>query len=162
MRCLATAIGSSLSFAYAHHIQRLMVTGNCALLTGIDPAEVDRWYLGIYIDAFDWVERSNTRGMALYADGGRLASKPYCSSGKYIQRMSDHCPSCTYRVADTEGEESCPFNSLYWNFIAGHRHLWERNPRMAFPLRSWDRFTPERRSRILARAERVLEGIENL
>lgn len=120
MNCLRAAVGQSLKYAYAHHIQRLMVTGNFALLAGIHPDAVDEWYLGIYIDAIQWVELPNTRAMSQYADGGRVATKPYVSTARYIRTMSDYCDACAYKWNRRYGEGACPFNSLYWDFF--HRH----------------------------------------
>ena len=116
MKCLSHSINQSLDHAYAHHIQRLMVTGNFALLAGIHPDAVDAWYLGIYIDAIEWVEITNTRGMSQFADGGIVGSKPYVSSGSYIHKMSHYCKECAYNVKDKFGQNACPFNSLYWDF----------------------------------------------
>ncbi|WP_051786236.1 cryptochrome/photolyase family protein [Endozoicomonas numazuensis] len=114
MTCLQETIGLSLEYSYAHHIQRLMITGTFCLLAGIDPNQVDEWYLGIYVDAIEWVELPNTRGMSQFSDGGLLASKPYAASGNYINKMSDYCKSCHYDVKRKTGEHACPFNSLYW------------------------------------------------
>ena len=130
MACLASAIGQSLEHAYAHHIQRLMVIGNFGLLAGLDPQALHRWYLGIYIDAFEWVEAPNTLGMSQWADGGRLATKPYVSSAAYLQRMGDHCKGCAYDPKARTGEQACPFNALYWDFFDRHRPHFERNPRL--------------------------------
>jgi deoxyribodipyrimidine photolyase-like uncharacterized protein len=118
MNCLSHAITQSLDHAHAHHIQRLMVIGNFALLAGLDPAEVHHWYLGIYIDAFEWVELPNTIGMSQFADGGLLATKPYVSSAAYIDRMSDYCKGCHYDKKLRVGENACPFNALYWDFFS--------------------------------------------
>ncbi|GAB3184400.1 cryptochrome/photolyase family protein [Hydrogenophaga aquatica] len=137
MACLAQAIGQSLQHAYAHHIQRLMVIGNFALLAGLDPQALHRWYLGIYIDAFEWVEAPNTLGMSQFADGGRVATKPYVSTAAYLHRMGDHCGSCRYNRLQRTGPDACPFNALYWNFIARHGEALEGNPRMAWPSRQW-------------------------
>ena len=120
MNCMRQAISQSLKHAYAHHIQRLMVTGNFALLTGITPSEICEWYLAIYMDAFDWVELPNTLGMVMHADGGYLGSKPYCASGQYIKRMSDYCRDCAYSVKESTTENACPFNALYWHFLIRH------------------------------------------
>ncbi|NNC45828.1 MAG: cryptochrome/photolyase family protein, partial [Winogradskyella sp.] len=130
MNCLKHAITNSLDNAYAHHIQRLMITGNYALLTQIDPNEVDAWYLGIYIDAIEWVQLPNTRGMSQYADGGKIATKPYVSSGSYINKMSNYCGSCHYNHKEKVTEDACPFNSLYWNFLDDKRHVLKDNRRM--------------------------------
>ena len=130
MACLASAIGQSLQHAYAHHIQRLMVIGNFALLAGLNPAQLHQWYLGIYIDAFEWVEAPNTLGMSQWADGGHLATKPYVSSAAYLQRMGDHCKGCAYDPKARIGEQACPFNALYWNFFERHRSRFQSNPRL--------------------------------
>lgn len=135
MRCLAHAIGQSLEHAYAHHIQRLMVIGNFALLAGLDPAAVHRWYLGVYIDAFEWVELPNTLGMSQFADGGLLASKPYVSSAAYIDRMSDYCKGCHYDRKARVGERACPYNSLYWDFFARNTSRLSANPRLGMVYR---------------------------
>ena len=160
MACLAAAIGQTKRLAYAHHIQRLMVTGLFALLIGARPKAVCNWYLSVYIDAFEWVELPNTHGMALYADGGVLASKPYAASGKYIDRMSDHCKSCRYKVKDVLGPDACPFNALYWDFVARHEPLLAKNPRTAQPVRTWMRFDDEKRRAIRAQAAVFLDGLQ--
>lgn len=156
------AIGQSLEYAYAHHIQRLMVTGNFALLTGLAPDDVDAWYLGIYIDAIEWVEMPNTRGMALFADGGLLATKPYAASGNYIQKMSDYCGSCHYQVKDKVGERACPFNSLYWHFMERHRDKIATNPRAGVVYRHWDNKTEAERTEVLVQAQYYLDNINTL
>jgi deoxyribodipyrimidine photolyase-related protein len=156
MRCMAAAIGQTMRYAYAHHIQRLMVTGNFALLAGLHPDGVDEWYLAVYADAYEWVEMPNTRGMALHADGGIVGSKPYAASGAYINRMSDYCGKCHYDVTDATGERGCPFNALYWDFIARHAETFENNPRMAMPVRSLRKMTPERVGALRARAAWLL------
>lgn len=162
MACMAQAIGQSLEHAYAHHIQRLMVTGNFALLAGIDPDAVDAWYLGIYIDAIEWVELPNTRGMSQFADGGIVGSKPYAASGNYIRKMGDHCADCRYRVDQRSGPDACPFNSLYWHFMVRHREELSGNPRIGMLYGSWDRMDAGRREAILETAEAQLENIEKL
>jgi deoxyribodipyrimidine photolyase-related protein len=139
MACVDAVVRQTRDLAYAHHIQRLMVTGNFALLAGIDPVEVNDWYMCVYADAFEWVELPNTHGMAIHADGGIMASKPYAASGKYIDRMSDHCRHCRYDVREAVGERACPFNALYWDFLARHRARFENNPRMAQMYRTMDR-----------------------
>jgi deoxyribodipyrimidine photolyase-related protein len=159
MRCMAEAIGQTMKFAYAHHIQRLMVTGNFALLAGLDPDAVDRWYLAVYADAYEWVEMPNTRGMALHADGGIVGSKPYAASGAYINRMSDYCAGCSYDVKDATGAHACPFNALYWDFIARHEERFAANPRMAMPVRSWNKMTAEKRHALRKRAGRLLQAL---
>jgi deoxyribodipyrimidine photolyase-related protein len=162
MRCMHKAIDATARNAYAHHIQRLMVTGNFALLAGVKPEAICDWYLAVYIDAFDWVELPNTLGMVMHADGGYLGSKPYAASGKYIQRMSDHCQNCHYRVQDATGDRACPFNSLYWHFIDRHREDFANNPRMTMMYRNWDKQESERREALRARADWVLANIETL
>lgn len=156
MECLRHTVDQTRDMAYAHHIQRLMVTGNFALLAGVDPAEVHEWYHAVYIDAFEWVEAPNTLGMSQFADGGQLGSKPYVSSGAYINRMSDYCGACAYRVTDRAGPRACPFNLLYWHFLDRHRDGFERNPRMAQMYRTWDRMADDHRSRVLAEAGTLL------
>ncbi len=158
MACLASAIRQTRDHAYAHHIQRLMVTGNFALLAGLDPVAVNAWYLAVYADAFEWVELPNTHGMALFADGGVMASKPYAASGAYINRMSDHCRDCAYDVRESVGPSACPFNALYWDFIARHAARFRDNPRMAMPLRNLDRMDPARLSALRAQAAAFLDS----
>lgn len=159
MACLRDAVEQTRRHAYAHHIQRLMVTGNFALLAGIDPYLVHRWYLAVYADAYEWVELPNTIGMALFADGGRLGSKPYAASGAYIDRMSDYCGGCRYRVRQKAGPDACPFNYLYWDFIARHRERFARNPRMGPIVRNLDRMSPARRAEIAEDAARFLDTL---
>lgn len=162
MACMRQAIGQSLEFAYAHHIQRLMVTGNFALLAGVDPDQLDAWYLGIYIDAIQWVELPNTRGMSQFADGGVMASKPYAASGNYINKMGDHCSSCHYHVKQKTGPGSCPFNSLYWHFLHRHLDTLKANPRMKFPYASWHKMDAEQQQLILSTAESYLAQMDQL
>jgi deoxyribodipyrimidine photolyase-related protein len=142
LACLKSAIGQTKTEAYAHHIQRLMLTGNFALLAGISPKALHEWYLVVYADAFEWVELPNTLGMSQFADGGVLASKPYAASGAYIDRMSNHCRGCRYNVKQRTGPDACPFNALYWSFIARNRDRIAGNPRMAQMVRTWDKFSP--------------------
>lgn len=156
MNCLRQCIGQTRDLAYAHHIQRLMVTGNFALLLGVRPKEVCDWYLAVYADAFDWVELPNTHGMVLHADGGFLGSKPYAASGKYIDRMSDYCRSCAYDVKTTTEADSCPFNALYWNFLMEQEDRLSGNPRMAMPYRNLARMEPAKRRAIRDRARRLI------
>jgi deoxyribodipyrimidine photolyase-related protein len=144
---------------YAHHIQRLMVTGNFALLAGVDPGAVHQWYLSVYTDAFEWVELPNTLGMALHADGGVLGSKPYAASGAYLHRMSDYCGGCAYDPKEKLGPKACPFNYLYWDFLIRNEKRLRSNPRMAMPYRTLDRMTEERRSRIVEDAAAFLDGL---
>lgn len=162
MRCLGHAIGQSLDHAYAHHIQRLMVTGNFALLAGIHPDEVDAWYLGIYIDAIEWVEITNTRGMSQFADGGIVGSKPYVSSANYMHKMGDYCKGCAYRHDVRVGDNACPFNSLYWHFYARNRDRLEKNPRIGMMYRTWDKMEASKQQALLEQAEYYLERINEL
>ena len=162
MRCMAEAIGQSLSFSYAHHIQRLMVTGNFCLLTGIDPDQVDQWYLGIYIDAIEWVELPNTRGMSQFADGGIVASKAYAASGNYINKMSDYCGHCHYQVKAKTSDDACPLNALYWYFLVKHQNQFATNPRQAMIYKTWQKQPPTEQKAILAKAESLLINIEQL
>ncbi len=139
LNCLSQSIGQSLEFAYAHHIQRLMIIGNYALISGIDPDELDRWYLGIYIDAFEWVEMPNTRGMSQFADGGKLATKPYASSANYIQKMGNYCQHCKFNPKEKEGPNACPFNQKYWDFIGRNADAFRKNPRMSMMVKLWEK-----------------------
>ena len=157
MACMADCLEQTIEQAYAHHIQRLMVTGNFALLAGINPHALHEWYLAVYADAFEWVELPNTLGMSQHADGGLLGSKPYAASGNYINRMSDYCQDCSYDVADKTGPNSCPFNSLYWHFLDRHRDQFAENSRMAAMYRNWARMSQDQRSDYLSRAEECLE-----
>jgi deoxyribodipyrimidine photolyase-related protein len=159
MRCMEQAVTQTREDAYAHHIQRLMVTGNFALLAGIDPAQVHEWYLAVYADAFEWVEAPNTIGMSQFADGGIVGSKPYVSSGAYINRMSDYCKACEYKVSVKTGEGACPFNLLYWHFLDRHRDRFESNPRMGNMYRTWDRMDAERRDTVLSDAGALLDRL---
>lgn len=155
--CLRQAIGQTLAHGYAHHIQRLMVTGLFSLLLGVDPKQVHEWYLAVYVDAIEWVELPNTLGMSQYADGGVMASKPYIASGKYIERMSNYCESCPYDPALAEGEKACPFTTLYWDFIGRHEALLKGNPRIGAQVRNWNRFDARKKAAIRAQAERIRE-----
>ncbi|GAA4227622.1 cryptochrome/photolyase family protein [Sagittula marina] len=162
MRCVGQAVDQTRTEGYAHHIQRLMVTGNFALLAGIDPHQVHEWYLSVYIDAFEWVEAPNTIGMSQFADGGVIASKPYVSSGNYIKKMSDHCGKCSYNVNAKDGEDdACPFNLLYWHFLDRHRDRFSDNGRMGNMYRTWDRMAEDKRGRILDRANAFLKSMDN-
>ncbi len=160
MRCLREAVGSTARFAYSHHIQRLMVTGNFALLAGVSPREIERWYLAVYADAIEWVEMPNTLGMAVFADGGQMASKPYAASGAYIDRMSDFCLGCAYDVKQKTGPQACPFNYLYWAFLIRQKEQLSSNPRLAMPYRTLAGWPQERAAAILAEAEAFLESLE--
>lgn len=159
MACMDAAISQTREHAYAHHIQRLMVTGNFALIAGIDPAAINEWYLAVYADAFEWVELPNTHGMAIHADGGIMASKPYAASGKYIDRMSDYCGACRFSVAEAIGPRACPFNALYWDFLARHRPRFEANPRMAQMYRTMDRMNPEKVAAMRCQAGQFLDRV---
>ncbi|MFM9059576.1 MAG: cryptochrome/photolyase family protein, partial [Planctomycetaceae bacterium] len=134
MNCLKDAIGQTLRYGYAHHIQRLMVTGLFALLAGVRPEDVHRWYLAVYVDAVEWVELPNTLGMSQFADGGVMASKPYCATGAYIDRMSNACTGCRFEPKKASGPDACPFTTLYWDFLARHQKLLARNQRMTMQL----------------------------
>jgi deoxyribodipyrimidine photolyase-related protein len=156
------AIKQSLDYAYAHHIQRLMVTGCFSLLAGLHPDEVDQWYLGIYIDAIEWVEMPNTRGMTQFADGGIVATKPYAASGNYLNKMSDYCKTCHYNVKLKTEANACPFNSLYWHFIERHHAQFSRNPRMTMVYKNWQKMDRHTQQAIIDKANTLLENIENL
>ena len=162
MNCLSTTIKQSLNTAYAHHIQRLMIVGNFSLLAGLNPYDVHHWYLGIYIDALEWVEAPNTIGMSQYADGGVLATKPYVSSSAYINRMSDYCKGCQYSRKEKHNAKSCPFDTLYWDFLSSQRRFFDKNPRMAMMLKNLDRKSDEEKSLIANHAKVLREGIEEL
>jgi len=162
MNCLSHTINQSLDYAYAHHIQRLMVTGNFALLLGVHPDEVDDWYLGIYIDALQWVEITNTRGMSQFADGGLLATKPYVSSANYIHKMSDYCGKCHYDKKKKYGENACPFNSLYWDFYDRNGDKLSKNPRIGMMLRIWQKMNPEEKEKILQQADTYKASADQL
>lgn len=152
MACLRDAITQTLQHGYAHHIQRLMVTGLYALLLGAKPQAVHAWYLAVYVDAVEWVELPNTLGMSQFGDGGIMASKPYVASGKYIQRMSNHCKGCRYDPAQSTGAQACPFTTLYWDFLARHETLLKTNPRMAMQLKNLARLDAPAREAIAAQA----------
>ncbi len=154
MACLRDAIGQTLRHGYAHHIQRLMVTGLYALLFGVEPRAVHAWYLSVYVDAVEWVELPNTLGMSQFADGGVMASKPYAASGKYIQRMSNHCKGCRFDPALSVGDNACPITTLYWDFLLRHEELLARNPRMAMQLKNLERMDGAQRLLIRAQADR--------
>ena len=162
MNCLKDAITQSLEYAYAHHIQRLMITGNFALLAGVHPDEVDAWYLGIYIDAIEWVEITNTRGMSQFADGGIVGTKPYVSSASYIDKMSHYCGSCYYKKALKIGDKACPFNSLYWNFYDKQEDKLAKNPRIGMMYNVWRKMKPEDKSSLLEQADYYLKNINEL
>jgi deoxyribodipyrimidine photolyase-related protein len=160
MACVRAAVGQTIEEAYAHHIQRLMVTGNFALLAGVSPHALHEWYLSVYADAYEWVELPNTLGMSQFADGGMLASKPYIASGAYINRMSDYCKNCHYEVKETTTQNACPLNALYWAFLDRHRQKLAGNPRMASMYRTWDRFDAARQKAIRDRAGATLAKLD--
>ena len=157
MNCLHQSITNSLDNAYAHHIQRLMITGNFALLAQIHPDKVDKWYLGIYADAIQWVQITNTRGMSQWADGGIVATKPYISAAAYIHKMSNYCDSCQYDKKKRVGEDACPFNSLYWNFLDDKKQFFAKNNRMAMMLRLLEKIPAEDLVQIKLRAAQILK-----
>mgnify|MGYP006423471643 FL=1 len=156
MKCMQKAINQSLDDAHAHHIQRLMVTGNFALLAMIDPDEVGEWYLGIYIDAIEWAEITNTRGMSQFADGGIIATKPYVSSGSYINKMGNYCKNCQYSVTKKTGENACPFNSLYWNFLHKKQEHFKNNQRMGMMMNVLKKMDKDTLQSHIERAEDVI------
>ncbi len=160
MNCVAQTVAQTKSEAYAHHIQRLMITGNFALLAGLSPKAVHEWYLAVYIDAFEWVELPNTIGMALHADGGILGSKPYAASGNYINKMSNYCGNCSYDVKQRTGAKACPFNALYWDFIARHEDRFAKNFRMAQTVRTYRNFSDDERNKISKSAKQFLDGLK--
>jgi deoxyribodipyrimidine photolyase-related protein len=159
MNCLKQCISETKAHAYAHHIQRLMVTGNFALLAGIAPAQIEEWYLAVYADAFEWVELPNVHGMVMWADGGLLASKPYIASGAYIDRMSDYCGACAYDVKLKAGPKACPFNYLYWHFLAQNAPILSGNMRLAMPYRSLAKMSDARKAEISADAQAFLASL---
>lgn len=159
MACVAAAVGQTRDEAYAHHIQRLMVTGNFAMLAGVDPHQVHEWYLAVYADAYEWVEAPNVIGMSQYADGGLLGSKPYAASGNYINKMSDHCAGCRYSVSKKTGEDACPFNPLYWDFLVRNRDRLRNNPRLKRAYSTWDRMSGSRQQEYLDSAQKVLDRL---
>lgn len=162
MRCVKHAVDQSLEEAYAHHIQRLMITGNFTILAGINPDEVDAWYLGIYADALEWVQLPNTRGMSQFADGGIVGTKPYTSSAAYINKMSNYCGGCYYNFKERYGERGCPFNTLYWDFLIRNREMLENNPRIGMGYRHIDKMSKKEITEITSKASEILNGIEEL
>ncbi len=159
MACLHDAIGQTLKFGYAHHIQRLMVTGLFALLLGVRPRALHEWYLAVYVDAVEWVELPNTIGMSQYADDGFMASKPYCASGKYIERMSNACAGCRYDPAKATGKDACPYTTLYWDFLMRHEARFARHPRTALQWRNLSRLDPGQRQAIGAQAQALRDAL---
>ena len=161
MACLRDAITQTLEQGYAHHIQRLMVTGLYALLLGVTPQEVHRWYLAVYVDAVEWVELPNTLGMGQFADGGLMASKPYVASGKYIDRMSNYCKGCRFNPALASGEQACPFTTLYWHYLDKHADTLASNPRMLMQLKNLNRLSATERAAIRQQAQHHLQSVTN-
>jgi deoxyribodipyrimidine photolyase-related protein len=157
MFCVAESVRHTRDHAYSHHIQRLMITGNFALLAGLDVKQVQEWYLAVYSDAYEWVEMPNTLGMSLFGDGGIVASKPYAASGKYIHRMSNYCEKCKYNPDEMIGEKACPFNALYWDFLVRHEDKFRGNQRMPYVFSTWDKFSPEKQKSIRAQASITLQ-----
>ena len=155
MNCLSQAIGQTLEFGYAHHIQRLMITGLFVLLLGVDPKQVHEWYLAVYVDAVEWVELPNSLGMSQFADGGVMASKPYIASGKYVQRMSNYCSGCRFDPAAATGDSACPFTTLYWDFLIRHQQRLEGNNRMTMQLKNLQRKSESELHRIRTQADRL-------
>ncbi len=162
MNCARQVIMQSLQEAFAHHIQRLMVTGNIALLLGVSPDEVDKWYLGIYRDAIEWVEITNTRGMSQYADGGLIASKPYTASANYMDKMSNYCENCYYDKKKRYGEKACPLNSLYWEFHYRHREKLAKNQRIRIIYQMLSKMHPTELQKIVEQAQWYRNNAENL
>jgi deoxyribodipyrimidine photolyase-related protein len=159
MACVHACVDQTRREAYAHHIQRLMVTGNFAMLAGVDPKAVHEWYLAVYADAYEWVELPNTLGMSQFADGGLLASKPYAASSNYINRMSDYCATCRYDVKQKEGPDACPFNYLYWDFLDRNRDKLADNPRVSQAYRTWDRMSDDRHEAVRRDATAFLDSL---
>jgi deoxyribodipyrimidine photolyase-related protein len=161
MNCLQQAIGQTLEYGYAHHIQRLMVTGLFSLLLGIQPKAIHEWYLAIYIDAIEWVELPNTLGMSQYVDGGQLASKPYIATGKYIDRMSNYCKGCQFNPANSTEADACPFTTFYWDFLIRHEDMLKKNPRMNLQVRNLGRKSAEALSDIQSKAEEYRQKLRD-
>jgi deoxyribodipyrimidine photolyase-related protein len=160
MRCVAQCMRSVLDHAYAHHIPRLMVLGQLALLSGVHPFEFHQWHMAMYADAIDWVSLPNTLGMSQYGDGGIVGTKPYCATGKYINRMSNYCSDCPYDPDQATGDGACPFTTLYWDFLARHRKRFERNRRMGFQMKNLERKKPAELEAIRKEASELLDRID--
>jgi deoxyribodipyrimidine photolyase-related protein len=161
MNCLQQCIKETSENAYAHHIQRLMILGNFALLAGLHPDEVNEWYLIVYADAYEWVEMPNVTGMILFADGGLLASKPYAASGSYINKMSNYCQNCHYKVKQKNGDQACPFNYLYWDFLDRNKEKLGNNPRLGMPYRTLNKMTDEKRQTIQRDSQIFFKALDN-
>ena len=162
MNCMRQTIAQTLRTGYAHHIQRLMITGNFALTFGMAPAQVHAWYLAVYVDAVEWVEAPNTLGMALFADGARFVTKPYAAGGAYVNRMSNYCRGCPYQPASRSGEDACPMTVMYWDFVARHAKLLEGNPRTVMMVKNLGRFGEAEVKAIQATAQAMRAHPERL
>jgi deoxyribodipyrimidine photolyase-related protein len=162
MNCMREAVGQTLAYGYAHHIQRLMLTGNFALLAEVEPRQVCDWYLGVYVDAVEWAELPNTAGMALYANGGRFTSKPYVATGAYVKRMSNYCHGCRYRPEIRHGPDACPLTTLYWHFLDGNERRLSANQRTALMVRNLGRIGQSERRAIRREADRMLAEADAL
>jgi deoxyribodipyrimidine photolyase-related protein len=161
MNCLRQCVSETKENAYAHHIQRLMVLGNFALLAGIDPRQVNEWFLIVYADAYEWAELPNVSGMILFADGGYLASKPYAASGSYIKKMSNYCKNCSYKVTNKNGPDACPFNYLYWDFLARNREKLQPNHRIGMMYKTYDRMDNDKQKTIHDDSVKLFRDIKN-
>jgi deoxyribodipyrimidine photolyase-related protein len=161
MNCLKQCVKETKENAYAHHIQRLMVLGNFALIAGLDPNEVNEWYLIVYADAYEWVEMPNVTGMILFADGGVFGSKPYAAGGAYINKMSDYCKNCKYKVTKKNGPEACPFNYLYWDFFMRNEDKLEGNPRLNIAYSTLGRMKDDKKQAIKDDAKRFFKALKN-
>jgi deoxyribodipyrimidine photolyase-related protein len=162
MKCMSDSVGQTIQYGYAHHIQRLMVTGNFALLAEILPQEVAQWYLAMYVDAVEWVELPNVAGMALFANGGRFTSKPYVASGMYIKRMSNYCQSCPYKPDLKHGGDACPVTVLYWNFLIKHQESFSKNPRTSLMVRNLSKVSTDDQLKIQDSATRILGMLDDI
>jgi deoxyribodipyrimidine photolyase-related protein len=162
MACLREAIGQTLEHGYAHHIQRLMVTGNFALLARVLPQDVCAWYLAVYADAVEWAELPNTAGMALYANGGRFTSKPYAASGQYVKRMSNHCSGCRYDPARRTGADACPMTALFWRFLVDHERWLASQPRTSLMAASVARLDADERRRLVRETDRLFARLDEV
>jgi deoxyribodipyrimidine photolyase-related protein len=160
MNCMKDAIGQTLKYGYAHHIQRLMITGNFALLAEVLPKQVSDWYLAVYVDAIEWVELPNVVGMALFANGGRFTSKPYVASGAYVKRMSNYCNGCQYKPEVRYGEEACPITTLYWNFLMKHQAAFNQNPRTRLMTANLSKISIEDQTHIQIHANKILNNLD--
>ena len=162
MNCMKQTVSDTMQLGYAHHIQRLMVTGMFGVLAEIDPKQMAAWYLALYVDAVEWVELPNVAGMALYANGGRFTSKPYVASGAYIKRMSNYCTCCKYKPELKTGADACPTTTLYWHFLIKHYDTFSRNPRTALMTKNVDRFSAEEVAAIQAQAQQILANLDSI